>query len=53
VIEAFVARPELLRWAADRFARRPALGNAIIRATGDVNPIHSLLRPSLLAQLVV
>ncbi len=53
VIEAIVARPELLRWAADRFARRPALGNAIIRATGDVNPIRSLLRPSLLAQWVV
>jgi flavin-dependent dehydrogenase len=53
VIEAFVARPELLRWAADRFAQRPALGNAIIRATGDVTPIRSLLRPSLIAQLVV
>lgn len=52
VIEAFVARPVLLRWAADRFVRRPDLGNAIIRATGDVTPVRSLMRPSLVAQLM-
>jgi flavin-dependent dehydrogenase len=53
VVEAFVSRPAWLRWAAGRLHRRPALGDAIIRATGDVRPVRSLLRPSLLAQLVV
>ena len=53
VVEAFVARPRLLRGVARRFARRPALGDAIVRATGDVVTLRSLLRPGLLAQLVV
>lgn len=53
VIEAFVSRPPLLRWAAGRFARRPALGDAIVRAAGDVRPVRSLLHPALVAQLVV
>jgi flavin-dependent dehydrogenase len=53
VVEAFVSRPGLLRWAAGRFQRRPALGNAIILATGDVRPVRSLLRPGLVAQLVI
>lgn len=53
VIEQFVSRPGLLRWAAGRFTRRPALGDAIIRATGDVRPVRSLLRPALVAQLVL
>ena len=53
VVEAFVSHPPLLRWAAGRFARRPALGDAVIHATGDVLPVRSLLRPSLVARLVV
>ncbi len=53
VVEAFVSRPGLLRWAAGRFTRRPALGDAIIHATGDVRPARSLLRPGLVAQLVL
>lgn len=52
VIESVVARPALLRAAAGRFARRPALGDAVIRVTGDVRPVRSLLRPALLAQVV-
>jgi flavin-dependent dehydrogenase len=52
VVEAFVSRPALLRWAAGRFRRRPALGDAIIHATGDVRPAASLLRPTLVAQLI-
>ncbi|HWK89501.1 MAG TPA: NAD(P)/FAD-dependent oxidoreductase [Longimicrobium sp.] len=52
VVEAFVSRPRLLGMAARRLARRPALGDAIIRATGDVRPVRSLLRPGVLAQLV-
>jgi flavin-dependent dehydrogenase len=53
MVEAFVSRPRLLRWAAHRLDRRPQLADAIIHATGDVHPVRSLLRPSLLAQLVV
>jgi flavin-dependent dehydrogenase len=53
VVEAFVSRPRLLRWAASRLDRRPQLGDAIIRATGDVHPVRSLLRPSLIAQVFV
>jgi menaquinone-9 beta-reductase len=52
VVEAFVSRPPLLRWAAGRFARRPALGDAIIHATGDVLPVRSLLRAGFVAGLV-
>ena len=53
VVEAFVSRPRLLRWAAHRLDRRPRLADAIIHATGDVRPVRSLLRPRLIAQLVV
>ncbi|HEX8362928.1 MAG TPA: NAD(P)/FAD-dependent oxidoreductase [Longimicrobium sp.] len=49
LVEAFVSRPALLRRVSRRFARRPALGDAIIRVTGDVRPARSLLRPGLLA----
>jgi len=52
MVEAFVSRPRLLRWAAGRFHRRPQLADAIIHATGDVHPVRSLLRPSLLTRLV-
>lgn len=53
VVEAFVSRPRLLGWAARRLDRRPQLGDAIIHATGDVRPVRSLLRPSLIAQIIV
>lgn len=53
MVEAFVSRPPLLRWAAGRLDRHPRLADAIIHATGDVHPVRSLLRPSLIAQLVV
>lgn len=53
VVEAFVSRPRLLRWAARRLDRRPQVGDAIIHATGDVRPVRSLLRPSLIAQIIV
>jgi menaquinone-9 beta-reductase len=53
VVEAFVSRPRLLRWAAGRLDRRPQLGDAIIHATGDVHPVRSLLRPGLIAQVFV
>jgi menaquinone-9 beta-reductase len=36
-VEAFVARPRLLD-AAVRVLARPALGNAVVRATGDLRP---------------
>lgn len=52
VVEAFVSRPALLRAVSARFARRPALGDAIIHVTGDVRPVRSLLRPEVLARLV-
>ncbi|MBW3571524.1 MAG: NAD(P)/FAD-dependent oxidoreductase [Gemmatimonadetes bacterium] len=53
VVEAFVSRPRLLRWAAGRLDRRPRLADAVIHAAGDVRPVRSLLRPALIAQLVV
>jgi geranylgeranyl reductase family protein len=52
LVEAFVARPALLRQVARRFARSPVLGDAIIRVTGDVRPVRSLLRPAVLAGLL-
>jgi flavin-dependent dehydrogenase len=53
VVEAFVSRPRLLRWAANRLDRRPQLADAVIHATGDVHPVRSLLRPGLIARIVV
>ncbi|HYR10914.1 MAG TPA: NAD(P)/FAD-dependent oxidoreductase, partial [Longimicrobium sp.] len=53
VVEAFVSRPRLLRMVARRLDCRPQLADAIIHATGDVHPVRSLLRPGLIAQLVV
>lgn len=52
LVEAFVSRPALLRLISRRFSRRPALGDAIIRVTGDVRPASSLLHPLLLAGLL-
>ena len=48
LVEAFVSRPALLRLLSRGFSRRPALGDAIIRVTGDVRPVSSLLSPALL-----
>lgn len=48
LVEAFVSRPALLRLMSRGFSRRPALGDAIIRVTGDVRPVRSLLNPALL-----
>jgi flavin-dependent dehydrogenase len=53
VVEAVVSRPRLFGAVASRFRRRPALADAVIRVTGDVSPVRSLLAPGLLAQLVV
>ena len=49
LVEAFVSRPALLRLVSRRFSRRPALGDAIIRVTGDVRPARSLFHPGILA----
>lgn len=51
VVEAFVSRPRWLAWAARRLGGRPELGDALLRATGDLIPAGTLLRPSLLARL--
>lgn len=53
LVEAFVSRPRLLRAVAKRLDQRPRLADAIIHATGDVRPVRSLLRPDLIAQLVI
>ncbi len=52
LIEAFLARPRLLAWAAGRFDRHPALADALVAVTGDLRPARSLLRPRLLVRLV-
>ncbi|HEX2078404.1 MAG TPA: FAD-dependent monooxygenase [Longimicrobium sp.] len=52
VVEAFVSRPRLYRAVAGRFARRPALADAMVQVTGDVRPVQSLLRPGFVAQLI-
>lgn len=53
LIEAVVSRPVLFNRIAGRFARRAALPDALVAVTGDVEPPRSLLRPGLLAQLVL
>lgn len=52
LVEALVSRPRLFRVVAGRFARRPALGDAVIAVTGDVSPARTLLDPALLARLL-
>lgn len=42
-IEAVVARPRLMEWAAALLAARPALADALVAVTGDVRPVRSLL----------
>lgn len=48
LIEAFVARPRALAAVSRVLDRRPDLADALIRVTGDLAPVRSLLRPSLL-----
>jgi flavin-dependent dehydrogenase len=52
VVEAFVSRPALLSAVSRRFTARPALGDAVIRVTGDVSPVASLFTPRFWAGLV-
>jgi geranylgeranyl reductase family protein len=52
LIELAVARPALMDLAAHRLARRPALGAALVAATGGVRPVRSLFSPILLVQWV-
>jgi len=52
VIEAFVSRPRALAAAARRLDRRPEAADALIRVTGDLEPVRSLLDPALLFRLV-
>jgi flavin-dependent dehydrogenase len=51
VVEAFVARPRALAAVSRRLRRSPELADALIRVTGDLDPVRSLLRPSLLVRL--
>jgi menaquinone-9 beta-reductase len=53
VVEAVVSRPRLFSAVAGRFRRRPELADAVIRVTGDVSPVRSLLSPGLWARLVI
>ena len=48
LVEAFVSRPALLRLVSRVCEWRPSLGDALIRVTGDVRPVRSLLHPALL-----
>jgi geranylgeranyl reductase family protein len=52
VVEAFVSRPALLSAVSRRFTARPALGDAVIRVTGDVSPVASLFTPRFWAGMV-
>ncbi len=47
-----VAHPRLLEHAARRLARRPALADLLVGATGDFVPAGRVLRPAVLARLV-
>lgn len=51
-IEAFVSRPRALAAVARRLDRRPEAADALIRVTGDLEPVRSLLDPALLFRLV-
>jgi menaquinone-9 beta-reductase len=52
VIETATSCPRLFGAVAGRFARRPALADALVAVTGDVKPFRSLLAPRLLAQWI-
>jgi flavin-dependent dehydrogenase len=51
LVEAFVARPRALAVVSRRLGRRPELADALIRVTGDLDPVRSLLHPALLLRL--
>lgn len=51
-IEACTSRPRLMKLLAQLFVARPALADALVAVTADVEPVRSLLRPRLLAQLL-
>lgn len=51
-IGAVVARPALLDHVAQRLARRPALADLLVGATGDFVPPHRVMRPSVAWRLV-
>jgi menaquinone-9 beta-reductase len=52
LIEGFVSRPHLFAAVAGRFARRPALADALVAVTGDIRPVRSLLAPRVLAEWI-
>ncbi|HEX2188786.1 MAG TPA: FAD-dependent oxidoreductase [Longimicrobiaceae bacterium] len=51
LVEAFVSRPRALAAVARRLDRRPEVADALIRVTGDLQPVRSLLDPALLFRL--
>ncbi|HEX8273375.1 MAG TPA: NAD(P)/FAD-dependent oxidoreductase [Longimicrobiaceae bacterium] len=51
LVEAFVARPRALAAVSRRLGRSPELADALIRVTGDLAPVRSLLHPALLLRL--
>ncbi len=51
LVEAFVARPRALAAVSRRLGRRPEVADALIRVTGDLEPVRSLLHPALLLRL--
>lgn len=51
LVEAFVSRPRALAAVARRLDRRPEVADALIRVTGDLAPVRSLLDPALLLRL--
>ncbi|MBV9773379.1 MAG: hypothetical protein JO040_05490 [Gemmatimonadetes bacterium] len=51
-IEAFVSRPRALALVSRRLARHRELADALVRVTGDLEPVRSLLHPALLVRLV-
>jgi hypothetical protein len=51
LVEAFVARPRALAAVSRRLGRRPELADALVRVTGDLDPVRSLLHPAVLLRL--
>jgi menaquinone-9 beta-reductase len=49
LVEAATSCPRAFGILAARFARRPALADALVAVTGDLRPARSLLAPRLLA----
>ncbi|HET7274894.1 MAG TPA: NAD(P)/FAD-dependent oxidoreductase [Longimicrobiaceae bacterium] len=48
LVEAFVARPAMMKIAAHQLGGHTAAANALVAVVGDVAPVRSLLRPGLL-----